>query len=308
MATDHDKENQNPDTAIVKGEIVDERTGEVIPVGVPAPIAKAMYTFDVGKIGTLELNKQANDVLDEPLDDADVQIRPDGLVYLSWAYYAKKLNKAFGRLQWGIIPNGNPQSKDTGYDNVLVAWGFWLIVKGTPISFSIGETTYRTTNSTMSYADACEGAKSSALARNCKQLGISLELWDKEWIEAWKAKYAETYKGKNDKTLWRKKGSKPAAKPAEKPAPKTEPAAHTEPASADVGDGDNMPETATTAQELSDGYTGKQILDNKNGQMKALIGLTGKAVVDICKFAGAMEKGKKLTLQQIADMITQGEK
>ena len=84
MTTDHDNENQNPDTTIVKAEIVDERTGEVIPAGAPAPIAKAMYTFDVGKIGTLELNKQANDILDEPLNDADVQIRPDGLVYLSW--------------------------------------------------------------------------------------------------------------------------------------------------------------------------------------------------------------------------------
>ena len=293
MTTDHDNENQNPDTAIVKGEIVDERAGEVIPRGALAPIAKAMYTFDVGKIGTLELNKQANDVLDEPLNDADVQIRPDGLVYLSWSYYAKKLNSAFGRLQWGIIPNGNPQSKDTGYDNVLVAWGFWLIVKGVPVSFSIGETTYRTTNSTMSYADACEGAKSSALARNCKQLGISLELWDRDWTEQWKAKYAETYKGKNDKTLWRKKGtgSKPALKPAEKPQEQEE------------GDSE-----VAEAQELSDGYTGAQILANKNGQMKTLVDLTGKPVVEICKFAGAMEKGKKFTLQEIAGMIAQGEK
>ena len=287
-------EEENKDTAIVQAEIVDERTGEAIPKGAPAPIAKAMYTFDVGKIGTLELDKQASDVLDEPLDDADVQIRPDGLVYLSWAYYAKKLNRAFGRLQWGIIPSGNPQSRDTGNNNVLVVWSFWLVVKGVPIAFSIGETSYRTNNATMSYADACEGAKSSALARNCKQLGISLELWDKEWIEGWKKKYAETYENNNGKKLWRKKGSKP------------KPVSQTEHASADVGDGDNIPESVTTAQELSDGYTGKQILANKNGEMKAIVDLTGKAVVDICKFAGAMEKGKKFTLQQIAEMITQG--
>ena len=69
-----------------------------------------------------------------------------------------------------------------------------------------------------------------------------------------------------------------------------------------------MPETVTTAQELSDGYTGAQILANKTGQMKTLVDLTGKPVVEICKFAGAMEKGKKFTLQEIAGMIAQGEK
>jgi len=297
MTTDQQNENTNPESAIIKGEIIDERTGEVIPKGAPTPIAKAMYTFDVAKIGTLELDKQASDVLDEPLNDEDVQIRPDGLVYLSWSYYAKKLNSAFGRLQWGIIPSGNPQSHDTGNNNVLVVWPFWLVVKGVPISFSIGETSYRTNNSTMSYADACEGAKSSALARNCKQLGISLELWDREWINAWKKKYTETYENSNGKKLWRKKGTKPAKKTAP----------HFEPAAADIGDGDNIPESVTTAQELSDGYTGAQILANKNEQMKTLIELTGKAVVDICHVVGSLEKGKKFTLQQIAEMMKEGD-
>jgi len=41
MTTDQQNENTNPESAII-----DERTGEVIPKGAPAPIAKAMYTFD----------------------------------------------------------------------------------------------------------------------------------------------------------------------------------------------------------------------------------------------------------------------
>jgi len=296
MTTDQQNENTNPESAIIKGEIIDERTGEVIPKGAPTPIAKAMYTFDVAKIGTLELDKQASDVLDEPLNDEDVQIRPDGLVYLSWSYYAKKLNSAFGRLQWGIIPSGNPQSNDTGNNNALVVWPFWLVVKGVPISFSIGETSYRTNNSTMSYADACEGAKSSALARNCKQLGISLELWDREWINAWKKKYTETYENSNGKKLWRKKGTKPALKPVAKLAEKPQ----------EQQEGES-PEAIAETQEITDGYTGAQILANKYGQMAALIELTGKAVVDICHIVGSLEKGKKFTLQQVAEMIKEGE-
>jgi hypothetical protein len=42
----------------------------------------------------------------------------------------------------------------------------------------------------MTYADACEGAKSNSLARNCKLLGMTLELWDKEWADNWKRDHA----------------------------------------------------------------------------------------------------------------------
>jgi len=41
--------------------------------------------------------------------------------------------------------------------------------------------------------------------------------------------------------------------------------------------------------------------------MKTLIELTGKAVVDICHVVGSLEKGKKFTLQQIAEMMKEGD-
>lgn len=194
-------------------ETVDERTGEIIPKGSPPTLpARDLVALQVNanSIGTLELSEETERILDEKLDPKEVKIRPDGLVYLPWTWYAQKLNSAFGRLKWGMIPQGAPQSKETGNNSVLVIWGNWLVIKGIPVGFAFGETSYRTDNSTMSYADAIEGAKSISLARNCKVLGIALELWDADWTATWKKEFAETYEGRNGKTLWRKRGEKPA--------------------------------------------------------------------------------------------------
>jgi hypothetical protein len=54
----------------------------------------------------------------------------------------------------------------------------------------------------MNYTDACEGAKSNALMRLCKEIGIGLELWNPQFINSWKSRFAEK-KGSN----WNKKGS-----------------------------------------------------------------------------------------------------
>ena len=58
-------------------------------------------------------------------------------------------------------------------------------------------------------ATATEGAKSNALVRCCKDLGIASELWDPGFIRAFKQKYcvevwATGVRG-DKKKLWRKK-------------------------------------------------------------------------------------------------------
>lgn len=204
----------------VTGEIMDAKSGEIIPVGatkeITTPKDMPMHTIDMATIGTLSIEDSAQVVLQEKLDPAAIRIRPnDGIIYLPWTYYASRLNRAFGIAQWGLIPQGMPMSTPTGKSGgVLVAWGHWLVVKGIVIGFAIGETTYIPSNPKMSYADACEGAKSNSLARNCKLLGMTLELWDHEFGETWKAQYAT----KDAKGDWVKKGAAKPAAPVAKPA------------------------------------------------------------------------------------------
>jgi hypothetical protein len=136
--------------------------------------------------GTLELTKEQNDILFAPLKDNEVYIKPDGLIYLTWTKYASRLSRAFGT-SWCMVPQGMPKINEGG----LIIWGFHLIIKGIYCGFSIGEQQYHENNKRMSYGEACEGAKSNALTRLCKSLGIGLELWDKVFINEWLNKYAD---------------------------------------------------------------------------------------------------------------------
>jgi len=150
--------------------------------------------------GTIELSPEQRKILFAPVNPEDVEIRPDGLVYLPWMEYVTRLRDAFG-VSWTLLPKGPPVMKGD-----LLLWGFYLIIQGKPAGFAVGEQQYHPTNRTMTYGDALEGAKSNALMRLCKGLGISLELWKPSFIREWKAKYAEVYEEKG-KERWRKKGT-----------------------------------------------------------------------------------------------------
>jgi hypothetical protein len=188
--------------------IEDARTGEEIPTGIQKVQSNTLTTsLDLTKVGTTVLDEKAEAVLNEPIKPEEVSIRPDGLVYLPWTWYADRLNRAFGRLGWGLVPQSGPMKQDMG-NNILVVWGHWMVVRGIPVGYEIGECAYNPTNHTMSFGDASAGAKSNSLARNCKMLGMSLELWNQEWIEDWKEKYAERVKnpkGNRPEYIWRKK-------------------------------------------------------------------------------------------------------
>jgi hypothetical protein len=136
--------------------------------------------------GTLKLTKEQEEALYATVQDSDVYIKPDGLIYLSWIKYAGRLTKAFGGTGWTMLPQGMPK----GYNNMII-WGFHLVINGIYCGFAIGEQQYFA-NGRMTYGEACEGAKSNALMRLCKALGIGLELWDKVFIDRWLTAYAAT--------------------------------------------------------------------------------------------------------------------
>ncbi|MCF6158896.1 MAG: hypothetical protein E3K32_10060 [wastewater metagenome] len=155
--------------------------------------------------GTIELTEQQRHALFRPVNEHDIEIRPDGLIYLPWVEYVARLKEAFN-LNWAIVPQGMPKQNGD-----YLVWGFYLIIQGKLAGFAIGEQDYHPDNSYMTWGDACEGAKSNALMRLCKGIGISLELWKPSFIHTWKEQYAETYwdtdrDGKRKK-YWRKKSS-----------------------------------------------------------------------------------------------------
>ncbi|KAB8338863.1 hypothetical protein FH972_021807 [Carpinus fangiana] len=50
--------------------------------------------------------KETADVLLQPLHEDDIEVKPDGIVYLPEIKYRRILNKAFGPGAWGLAPRG----------------------------------------------------------------------------------------------------------------------------------------------------------------------------------------------------------
>lgn len=188
------------DNEIVKKEDMPKSNGIV-------KVERFANNFDfmpmLASAGQVKLTDEQKNILYAPVNTEDVEMRPEGLIYLPWREYQDRLRKAFG-LEYALIPNGNPQI-DTNSGNIL--WGFYLIIQGHMMAYAIGEQVY-SGNSQMTWTDACEGAKSNALMRVCKDIGIGTELWKPSFIREWKEKNLcryEQYKNNKDKLVWRLK-------------------------------------------------------------------------------------------------------
>ena len=116
---------------------------------------------------------------------------------------------------------------DSGH---LVTREYALFCHGRFVSQATGEHTYYPTRGGMSFGKACESAKSNALMRCCKDLGVASDLWDPQvmvmvylsgkcvvdnvfqFVAKWKAVYAqelwcENIRTKERRKLWHRKDS-----------------------------------------------------------------------------------------------------
>ena len=142
--------------------------------------------------------------LAEPINDSLVDIRPDGLIYVSHPHYRDRLDAAFGVGGWALVPLAAP--KVSG--NRVIYYGF-LKARGQYIGDAFGGAEYLPQNRNGNFDNSAEAAKSDCLVRCCKALPIFRECWDKEYADFWKATYAEQVgsNGGRGPRVWRKKGT-----------------------------------------------------------------------------------------------------
>ncbi|CCF56991.1 hypothetical protein KAFR_0B06940 [Kazachstania africana CBS 2517] len=139
------------------------------------------------------------------LDAKDIEIKPDGLIYLPEIKYRRILNKAFGAGGWGLVPRS-----ETIVTKSLVTREYGLICHGQLVGVARGEQDYFNENG---IPTATEGCKSNALMRCCKDLGIGSELWDPVFIKQFKEtncveKFVEHITTKKKKKIWLRKDRK----------------------------------------------------------------------------------------------------
>lgn len=64
------------------------------------------WTNSYHGLATKPFSKDASDVLLGPINVDDIEIKPDGIVYLPEIKYRRILNRAFGPGGWGLAPRG----------------------------------------------------------------------------------------------------------------------------------------------------------------------------------------------------------
>ncbi|KAG5937785.1 hypothetical protein E4U59_004186 [Claviceps monticola] len=134
-------------------------------------------------ISTKPVSKEQYKNLVAPLDVADIEVKPDGILYLPEIKYRRKLNETFGPMGWGLIPKG-----EAVVGSSIVTREYALIIDGRFVAQAQGENNYFSPDQLPS---AVEGCKSNALMRCCKDIGIGSELWDPQFLRWFKTMHVE---------------------------------------------------------------------------------------------------------------------
>ncbi|KAK6211770.1 hypothetical protein QIS74_11034 [Colletotrichum tabaci] len=153
-------------------------------------------------LGSQRFSKEIVDILLQPVNPDDVEVKPDGIIYLPEIKYRRILNAAFGPGGWGLVPKG-----EVVVGEKIVTREYALVAEGRFISQAQGENNYFALENLPS---AVEGCKSNALMRCCKDLGIASDLWDPVFIRQFRKQYAdevwvEHVVTKKKKLVWTRK-------------------------------------------------------------------------------------------------------
>nr|POE94226.1 mitochondrial genome maintenance protein [Quercus suber] len=132
------------------------------------------WTRSFHGLSAIPFNSEQAMILQQELEFDDIEVKPDGIVYLPEIKYRRILNKAFGPGGWGLAPRG--ETIVTG-----------KMVTRELISVARGEQQYFDPEG---IPTATEGCKSNALMRCCKDIGIASELWDPRFIRKFLKEHA----------------------------------------------------------------------------------------------------------------------
>lgn len=161
-----------------------------------------------GSASTLKLSEEENVKILKSFGDDQIEIRPDGHIYLPQSYYRDRLNQAIGIGQWSLVPKGSHQEVNAGKTKLFLNGA--LVIRGCFVAEAVGEAELHATNENQSLATVWEAAKSDCITRCCKDLSIAQQIYQPSYVKQWQKDYAvEVWvKGKN-KPLWRKKTAAP---------------------------------------------------------------------------------------------------
>lgn len=149
----------------------------------------------------LEVTPDQAAALEAPFPDDEIEILPTGEPYAPNGRYRARLNQVFGHGRWALLP-----AQDHVMDGKTVVQLWVLVVAGHVVSIAPGAGAEKFDTD---LAQKLESAKSNALTRACKDLGIGLFLAQKRWGETFRERLcilvdAKTKQGDSWRRCWRR--------------------------------------------------------------------------------------------------------
>ncbi|THH18194.1 hypothetical protein EW146_g2733 [Bondarzewia mesenterica] len=174
----------------------------VLPLPAGESAAPTDWSRSYHGLSIQPFSKEVSETLMAPVDLLDVEMKPDGMIYLPEIKYRRVLNKAFGPGGWGLAPRS-----ETNVGPKVVSREYALVCLGRLVAVARGEQEYFDASGIPTATESC---KSNALMRCCKDLGVASELWDPRFIREFKARhcvevFAEHIPTKRKRKLWRRK-------------------------------------------------------------------------------------------------------
>lgn len=152
--------------------------GTVRVAGAPAEVDRPPFAWWQGA-GELVLEGWQHILLREPFPPTLFERNFEGEWYLPWVFCWRRLLEVFHPAVPQMVPLTDPQIIG---DAVCIH--YVLLVNGQFAGEAWGEGQRKGGNRKMTYGNACESAKSEAIRRIGKTLGVNLELWEPETIRA----------------------------------------------------------------------------------------------------------------------------
>lgn len=151
----------------------------------------------------------------EPQDD-ELDMKPDGAVFMSHVYIRRRLSAAFGIMGWGMRPLTREwveerPDEDDDKRRVPILYQWWaLYVNGSFVSHACGAQQADSDNKNANFADWVDGAKSNALLKCIKDLNVASHCWDRRWADAWRHRMGvQVWVGQKKRPQWRRIDGRP---------------------------------------------------------------------------------------------------
>jgi Mitochondrial genome maintenance MGM101 len=189
----------------IRADLLPERQWAASQISDPLPPAL------LERVGQLLITEEQAAILTADVPDDEIDVRPEGMIYVSHEFCRRQLNHAFKPLGWTMV-EASPFRQGPSKDRSEWYQKWAMLIGGVFAGVSMSAAEYFPDSKRGNLSDTWETIKSDCVRRISKDLGLGLEAWNKRRQKKWRDEYCvqvlcRTKDG--NKAQWRRRDSDP---------------------------------------------------------------------------------------------------